>query len=385
MLKKWLLLRLTHHCRIQVQLFLPHFCFPVPSTSSQTSLEAPFARALSKCLLKMPLPNLSTSTVLGTMTTHKNNHFQGDHCLIWELQPLPTTLIHITWQDAGGSSFLRLPARLVPNFWLNIKKFTQCKTIPITLHLLGWDALALWQPVRIFLPHFCAWRFVLATQDPFAEHIRSRWGLWSCPWSLCSFPWLHTWWVTLSGEFSFRSCHLSSLCALRALCFLMDFLQVRFIVVRSRSAFRTQCYNMLQWSWFLEHSSPLKRQINPWTIHHTVFGVAVKSFNTLQVSFPSTNFASEEIQLRAFYKGLKIHVLFSLPKKCFTTLKSGPLKFCTLSSLHPVVGKPSPIHAAELNSSRHLALADFTEKGQQRGGGLSHSPACLGVRSQNFQ
>lgn len=41
---------------------------------------------------------------------------------------------------------------------------------------------------------------------------------------------------------------------------------------------------------------------------------------------------------------LKIHVLFSLLKKCFTTLKSGPLKFCALSSVHPVVvGKPSPM------------------------------------------
>lgn len=84
---------------------------------------------------------------------------------------------------------------------------------------------------------------------------------------------------------------------------------------RSRSTFHMQHYRMLQWSLFLEHSRPLKCQINPQTIHHSVFGVAVKSFNTLQVSFPSSNFAGEEIQLKALYKGLKIHVLFSLQKK----------------------------------------------------------------------
>lgn len=155
---------------------------------------------------------------------------------------------------------------------------------------------------------------------------------------------------------------------------------------RSRSTFHMQCYNMLQSSWLLDHSSPLKRQINPWAIHHSVFGVAVKSFNTLQVSFPSSNFAGEEIQLRALHKGLKIHVLFSLPKKCFTALERGPLKFCTLSSLRPVVvGKPSPARVAEPNSSRRLPFADSTEKGQWRGGSFSRCPAFLGVISQNFQ
>ena len=76
----------------------------------------------------------------------------------------------------------------------------------------------------------------------------------------------------------------------------------------------------------MEHSSPLKRQINPETIHHSVFGVAVKSFNTLQVSFPSSNFAGEEIQLRALHKGLKIHVFVFITKKMLRYIKGQPMK-----------------------------------------------------------
>lgn len=143
---------------------------------------------------------------------------------------------------------------------------------------------------------------------------------------------------------------------------------------RSRSTFHMRHYNMLQWSWFLEHSSPLKCQINPWTIHHSVFGVAVKSFNTLWVSFPSSNFAGEEIQLRALHKVEPQNSCFVfITKKMLYYIKEWPIKI-----LYPVFSAPChcwqtfPCACAEPSS---FASADSTEKGQRRGGGFSHSSA----------
>lgn len=112
---------------------MPRLCFPVPPTSSQTLLESTIPICREQFSPEMSLPNLYTSKVLDITTAHKTHRFQGDYCPIWELQPLPTALIHTAWQGTGGSSFLRPPTGLVPNSWLNVNKLAQCKTIPISL------------------------------------------------------------------------------------------------------------------------------------------------------------------------------------------------------------------------------------------------------------
>lgn len=136
MLKKCSLFRLALCCSIPVQLFLPCLPFPVPPAASQASLGVPSLCAISKWLLKMALTNLPTSTVLVAMTTHKNNHFRGDYCPGLSCSNSPWLSTHSTWWVTGGSSFLRLPARLVPYFWLIISKSVRCKALPVPLHLL---------------------------------------------------------------------------------------------------------------------------------------------------------------------------------------------------------------------------------------------------------
>lgn len=235
----------------------------MPPASSQTSLEIPFPHAISKCLLKTPLPNLATSTVLGTTTTHKNNRFRGDYCPTWELQLLPTTLTHITRRGAGGSSFLRPPARAVPNFWLNINKFAQCKTIPVPLHSLTCQVsdslcafcfhasvhgISFWPPKThpLSMSHPSG----ACGADP--GHCALFHGF-TCEEQPCraNFPFKAAIWV----HFVLSQCCIFWWTFYRYGLYLWE--------GRSRSAFHMQCYNMLQWSWFLEHSSPLKCQINP--------------------------------------------------------------------------------------------------------------------------
>lgn len=113
---------------------------------------------------------------------------------------------------AGRWSFLSLPARLVPHFWLSTNNSAQCKTIPIPLHLLTclqtfcFHASA--HSISFWLPKI----HPLSTSGPGgAYRAASRHSA------------LFLGFACLSGKLFFQSCCLSTVCALAVLRFLMDF------------------------------------------------------------------------------------------------------------------------------------------------------------------
>lgn len=191
MLRKGSLFRLALCCRIPVHLFV--LCLPFP---------VPFPCPVNKCLLKMPLTDLSTSTVLVAMTTHKNNHFQGDCCPLWACSNV--ILTQGTWCVPGGSGFLRLE----PYFWLIISKPVQCKALPVPLLLLPCQLSAILGVSLLLCEEFCSghqrthpWR----ASCPGAEHGAAP--------SHCTLLHSFTHGEEPCQELSLWSCYVSSFCA----------------------------------------------------------------------------------------------------------------------------------------------------------------------------
>lgn len=241
---------------------MPRLCVPVPPTSSQTWLESTIPMCCEQFSPEMPLPNLYTSKVPDITTAHKTHRFQGDYCPIWELQPFPTTSIHTTWQGTGGSSFLRPAAGLVPNFWWNVK---QACAVQNHSHLLALaDLPAPWQPLCFLLPRSAdGVSFWPPKTHPLT--VRSRGGLVELPpvtalFSVLSYVMSNSTRQTFLWVLLLEFTWCSRRCILR-----WTFYRYGLYLWegRSRSTSHTQRYNMLQSSWLLDHSSPLKRQINP--------------------------------------------------------------------------------------------------------------------------